>query len=138
MGKKYSRPSKELSKQITRNKLYEGQIFYPCDEEYLNGYEISPFEYMCIARELRKEYEDEFGLDTKYTGFSYYTHEEQIEIYAKNMLSYDKHRPKIDVEKIDSDVPAKIFYVSSQISRLQRKILELTPALHKSIHGRVK
>ena len=86
MGKKSARPSRELSKQITRNKLYEGQILYPCDEEYLNGYEVNPFEYMCIDRELRKEYEDEFGLDTKYTGYSYYTHEEQIEIYAKNMF----------------------------------------------------
>ena len=134
MGKKSSRPSRELSKQITRNKLYEGQVFYPCDEEYLNGYEVNPFEYMCIDRELRKEYEDEFGLDTKDTGYSYCTHEEQIERYAKNMLSWSKHRPNIDVEKIDSDVQAKIFYVSSQISRLQRKILELTPALQKSIH----
>ena len=93
---------------------------------------------MRIDRELRKEYEDEFGLDTEDTGYSYYTHEEQIETYAKNRLFWDKHKPKIDVEKIDSDVPAKIFYVSSQISRLQRKILELTPALQKSIHGRVK
>ena len=40
--------------------------------------------------------------------------------------------------EIDSDVQAKLFYVSSQISRLQRKILELTRALQKSIHGRVK
>ena len=74
MGKKSSRPSRELSKQITKIN-YEGQIFYPCDEEYLNGYEVNPFEYMCIDRELRKEYEDEFGLDTKDTGYSYYTHE---------------------------------------------------------------
>ena len=64
--------SKRLSKPP---KLYEGQIFYPCDEEYLNGYEVNPFEYMCIDREHRKEYEDEFGLDTKDTGYIYYTHE---------------------------------------------------------------
>ena len=119
--------SKRLSKPP---KLYEGQIFYPCDEEYLNGYEVHPFEYMCIDRELRKEYEDEFGLDTKYTGYSYYTHEEQIERYAKNMLFWDKHRPKdIMSREIDSDVQAKLFYVSSQMTRLQHKILELTPAL---------
>ena len=93
---------------------------------------------MCIDRELRKEYEDEFGLDTKDTGYSYYTHEEQIERYAKNMLFRDKHTPKIDVEKIDSDVQAKLFHVSNQIPLLLRKILELTPALQKSINGRVK
>ena len=139
MGKKSSRSSRELSKRLSKPpKLYEGQIFYPCDEEYLNGYEVNPFEYMCIDRELRKEYEDEFGLDTKDTGYSYYTHEEQIERYAKNMLFWYKHRPKIDFEEIDSDVQAKLFYVSSQMSRLQHKILELTPALQKSIHGRVK
>ena len=128
--------SKRLSKPP---KLYEGQIFYPCDEEYLNGYEVNPFEYMCIDRELRKEYEDEFGLDTKDTGYSYYTHEEQIERYAKNILFWDKHRPKeIMSREIASDVQAKSFYVSSQMTRLQHKILELTPALQKSIHGRVK
>ena len=49
---------------------------------------------MCIDRELRKEYEDEFGLDTKDTGYRYYTHEEQIERYAKNILFWDKHKPK--------------------------------------------
>ena len=75
MGKKSSRPSRELSKQKYKNELYEGQICYPCDEDYLKGYEVNPFEYMCIDREHRKEYEDEFGLDTKDTGYSYYTHE---------------------------------------------------------------
>ena len=64
---------------------------------------------MCIDRELRKEHEDEFGLDTEYTGYSYYTREKQIERYAKNMLFWDKHRPTIDVDKIDSDVQAKLF-----------------------------
>ena len=48
---------------------------------------------VCIDRELRKEYENEFGLDTKDTGYSYYTHEEQIERYAKNMLFWIKHTP---------------------------------------------
>ena len=95
MGKKSSRPSRELSKQTNNNKLYEGQIFDPFDEEYLNGYEVNPIDYMCIDRELRKEYEDEFGIDTKDTGYDYYTHEEQIERYAKNMLFWIKHRPNI-------------------------------------------
>ena len=76
MGKKSSRPSRELSKQTSNNNtLYEGQVFTPFDEDYLKGYEANPFEYMCIDSELRKEYENEFGLDTKYTGYSYYTHE---------------------------------------------------------------
>ena len=139
MGKKSSRPSRELSKRLSKPpKLYEGQMFHPCDEDYLKGYEVNPFEYMCIDREHRKEYEDEFGSDTKDTGYSYYTHEEQIERYAKNILFLDQHRPTIDLDDIDSDVQAKLFYVSSQMTRLQHKILELTPALPKSIHGRVK
>ena len=130
--------SKRLSKPP---KLYEGQIFYPCDEEYLNGYEVNPFEYMCIDMELRKEYEDEFGLDTKDTGYSYYTHGEQIERYAKNMLFWMKHTPNIgsnNLWRMDSDVQAKSIYVTSHMSQLRRKISELTPALQKSIHGRVK
>ena len=93
---------------------------------------------MCIDRELRKEYEDEFGLDTKDIGYSYYTHEEQIERYAKNILFWNKHRPAIDLDDIDPDTQAILFYVSSQMTRLQHKLLELTPALQKSIHGRVK
>ena len=128
-----------MSNQITRTKLYEGQILYPCDEEYPNGYEVNAFECMCIDRELGKEYEYEFGLYTKDTGYSYYTHEEQIERYAKNMLFWDTHRPnKLMSREIDPDVQANIFYVSSQMTRLQHKILELTPELQKSIHGRVK
>ena len=75
MGKTSSRPSRELSKQLSNNKLYEGQVFNLRHEEYLNGYEVNPFKYMCIDMELRKEYEDEFGLDTKDTSYSYYTHE---------------------------------------------------------------
>ena len=139
MGKRSSRPSREVSKRLSKNNtLYEGQVFCVGDEEYLNGYEINPIDYICIDRELRKEYEDEFGLDTTDTGYSYYTHEEQIERYAKNMLFWIKHRPSIDHDKIDSDVQALLFYVSSQMLRLQHKILELTPALQKAIHGRVK
>ena len=40
--------------------------------------------------------------------------------------------------EIDSDVQAKLIYVTSHVSQLQRNILELTPALQQSIHGRVK
>ena len=54
------------------------------------------------------------------------------------MLFWINHRPNIDYEEIDSDVQAILFYVSSQMTRLQHKILELTPELQKSIHGRVK
>ena len=141
MGKKRSRPSRELSKQLAKNKLYEGQVFNVTDEEYLNGYKVNPIDYVCIDMELRKEYEDEFGISSRVTGYDYYTHEEQIETYSKNMLFWIKHKPNIGSDnfmEIDSDVQAKYCYVSSQMSRLQRKILELTPALQKSIHGRVK
>ena len=62
MGKKGSRPSRELSKQKPKNNtLYEGQVSTPFDEDYLKGYEANPSEYMCIDSELRKEYENEFG-----------------------------------------------------------------------------
>ena len=65
-----------MSKQLPNNStLYEGQVFYAGDGGYLNGYEVNPNDYICTDRELRKEYEDEFGLDTKDTGYSYYTHE---------------------------------------------------------------
>ena len=78
MGKNSSRKSRELSKQLSNNNintLYEGQVFNVCDAEYLNGYKVNPIDYICIDRELRKEYEDEFGLDTKDTGYRFYTHE---------------------------------------------------------------
>ena len=39
--------------------------------------------------------------------------------------------------EIDSDVQAKLIYVTSHMSQLQRRILELTLALQKSIHGGV-
>ena len=57
IAKKSTRPSRELSKQLSRNKLYEGQVSTPFDEEYLNGYEVNPIDYICIDRGLRKEYE---------------------------------------------------------------------------------
>ena len=40
--------------------------------------------------------------------------------------------------EIDSDVQAKLIYVTSHMSQLQRKILKLTLALQKSMHGGVK
>ena len=57
------------------------------------------------------------------------------------MLFWMKHKPNIgsaNFMEIDSDVQAKLVYVTSHMSQLQRKIIELTPALQKSIHGRVK
>ena len=86
MGKKSSRPSRELSKKLFKNKLVEGQVFNVTDEEYLNGYKVNPIGYICIDMELRKEYEDEFGIDSHVTGYDYYTHEEQIQTYSKKML----------------------------------------------------
>ena len=56
------------------------------------------------------------------------------------MLFGIKHKPNIGSEnfmEIDSDVQAKLIYVTSQMSQLERKILELTPASQKSIHERV-
>ena len=63
------------------------------------------------------------------------THEEQIGRYSKNMLFWIKHKPNIGSNtlwRMDSDVQAKLIYVTSHMSQLQRKILELTPALQKN------
>ena len=94
-----------------------------------------------VDKELRDEYEKEFGIYSHVTGYDYYTHEEQIERYYKNMMFWITHKPTIGSDNfmgIDSDVQAESFYVTSHMSQLQRKILELTPALQKSIHGRLK
>ena len=141
MGKKSSRPSRELSKQITKENNVEIQIQDKLHEARLNGYCVNPIDYIMLDKELRNEYEKEFGLDSNDTGYDYYTHEEQIEIYAKNMLFWMKHTPNIGTNnlwRMDSDVQAKLIYVTNHMSQLRRKILELTPELQKSIHGRVK
>ena len=57
------------------------------------------------------------------------------------MLFWMKHTPNIgsnNLWRMDSDVQAKSIFVTSHMSQLRRKISELTPALQKSIHGRVK
>ena len=141
MGKNSSRPSRELSKQITKENNVEIQIQDKLHEARLNGYCVNPIDYIMLDKELRNEYEKEFGLDSNDTGYDYYTHEEQIEIYAKNMLFCMKHTPNIGTNNLwvmDSDVQAKLIYVTNHMSQLRRKILELTPELQKSIHGRVK
>ena len=78
--------------------------------EYLNGYKVIPIDYICIDRELRREYEEEFRIYTNGTGYDYYTHEQHIETYYKNMLFWIKHTPDIgsdDFMEIDSDVQAQ-------------------------------
>ena len=58
MGEKSSRPSRELFKQLA-NKSYEGRVFNNAtDVEHPNGYKVNPIDYICIDRELRKEYEE--------------------------------------------------------------------------------
>ena len=59
--------------------MYEGQVVNVIDEEYLNGYKVNPIDYICIDMELRKVYEDEFGICSNDTDYDYYTHDEQIE-----------------------------------------------------------
>ena len=142
MGKRSSRSSRELSKQITKEKNVEIQILDEFHEAYINDHlRVNPIDHIMIDKELRDEYEKEFGLDSNDTGYGYYTHEEQIERYAKNMLFWMKHTPDIgsnNLWRMDSDVQAKSIYVTSHMSQLRRKISELTPALQKTIHGRVK
>ena len=57
MGEKSFRPSREIDKQLIKNKMYEGQVFNVYREEYMKGYVVNPFHYMLIDRELRKEWE---------------------------------------------------------------------------------
>ena len=86
MGEKSSRSSRELSKQLTKYKHVEIQILDELHNARLNGYKVSPIDYIMLDKELRDEYAKEFGIDTNDAGYDYYTHEEQIEIFAKNML----------------------------------------------------
>ena len=77
-----------------------------------------------LDKELRDEYEQEFGIDSHVTGYDHYTHEEQIATYYKNMLFWIKHKPTIGSDnfmEIDSYVQAKLIYVTSHMSQLQRK-----------------
>ena len=130
-----------MSKHITKYEHVEIQILDELRNAYLNGFKVNPIDYIMLDKEPRKEYEDEFGIDSNDTGYDYYTHEEQIERYSKNMLFWIKHKPNIgsgNLWRMDSDIQAKLIYVTSHMSQLQRKILELTPALQKSIHERVK
>ena len=131
-----------MSKQITKEKHAEIQILDELHNAYINDhFRVNPIDHIMIDKELRDEYEKEFGLDSNDPGYDYYTHEEQIEIYAKNMLFWIKHTPNIgsnNLWRMDSDVQAKIIYVTSHMSQLRRKTFELTPALQKSIHRRVK
>ena len=142
MGKKSSRSSTELSKQITKEKHVEMQILDELHNAYINNhFKVNPIEHIMIDKELRDEYEKEFGLDSNDTGYGYYTHEEQIERYAKNMLFWIKHTPNIGTNnlwKMDSDIQTKLIYVTNHMSQLRRKISELRPELQKEIHERVK
>ena len=142
MGKRSSRPSGEFSKQITKEKHVEIQILDELHNAYINDhFRVNPIDQIMIDKELRDEYEKELGLDSNDPGYDCYTHEEQIEIFAKNMLFWMKHTPNIGsnhIWRMDSDVQAKLIYVTSHMSQLRRKIFELTPALQKPIHGRVK
>ena len=91
MGKKSSRSSREWSKQITKEKHVEVQILDELHNAYINNhFKVNPIEHIMIDKELRDEYEDEFGIDSNDTGYDYYTHEQQIEIYSKNMLFWIK------------------------------------------------
>ena len=140
-GKRVPGQPENCLKRITKEKHVEIQILDELHNAYLNGFKVNPIDYIMLDKELRKEYEDEFGIDSNDTGYDYYTHEQQIEIYSKNMLFWIKHKPNIGSDnfmEIDSDVQANLSYVTSHMSQLERKILELTPALQKSIHGRVK
>ena len=126
-----------MSKQITEEKQVEIQILDELHNAYINDhFRINPSDHIMIDKELRDEYGKEFDLDSNDTGYGYYTREEQIEIYAKNMLFCIKHTPSIgsnNLWRMVSDIQAKLIYVTSHMSQLRRKIFELTPALQKSI-----
>ena len=90
MGEKSQRPSGELSKTITKDKHVELQILGELHKAYLNGFKVDPTDYNMLDKELRDEYEKEFGIDSHVPGYGYYTHEEQIGIYSRNMLFWIK------------------------------------------------
>ena len=129
-----------MSKQITKETNVEIHLLDELHNARLNGYRVNPIDFIMLDKELRDEYEDEFGTYSNDPEYGYYT-QEQIEIYAKNMLFCVKHKPDIGSDtfmEIDSDVQAKLNYVTSHMSQLQRNILSLTLALQKSIHGGLK
>ena len=119
-GEKKSRPSRELKKRM-------------------DG--ITDLHYYLVDQELQCEYKIEFGIDPcDPQTYRYFTHEEQTERYAKNMLFWIKHKPNIEFDdfmKTDTKTIANVFYVSNKTLELQRKISTLLPSLQKSIHERL-
>ena len=96
---------------------------------------------MLIDRELRDEWEEEFKINADDTSYRYFTHEEQIERYAKSMLFWIKHKPNIELDDFmgdDSYTKAKFIYVSDYMTQLQHKISELPPSLQKAINERIQ
>ena len=96
MGKKSSRPSREVAKQFKKENNVEIQIMDELHNAYRNGWKVNPIDFMMIDKELRDEYEEEFGVDSHDTESSrYFTHDEQIERYAKNMMFWVRHQPNV-------------------------------------------
>ena len=141
MGKKSSRPSREVSKQFKKENNVEIQTMDELHNAYRNGWKVNPIDFMIIDKELRDEYEEEFGQDSHDTNYDYYEHEEQIERYTKNFLFWIRHQPNVGSKsfmEIDSKTQAKLIYVTDKMSQLRRTISQVRPELQKAIHERLK
>ena len=141
MGKKSSRPSREVSKQFKKENNVEIQTMDELHNAYRNGWKVNPIDFMIIDKEIRDEYEEEFGQYSHDTNYDYYEHEEQIERYTKSLLFWIRHQPNVGSKsfmEIDSKTQAKLIYVTNHMSQLRRKILQLRPELQKAIHERLK
>ena len=141
MGEKSSRPSREVSKQFKKENNVEIQTMDELHNAYRNGWKVNPIDFIMLDNELRDEYEEEFGQDSRDTNYDYYEHEEQIERYTKNLLFWIRHQPNVGSKsfmEIDSKTQAKLIYVTDKMSQLRRKILQLRPELQKAIHERLK
>ena len=71
MGKKSPRSSRELFKQITKEKHVEIQILDELHNARLNGYKVNPIDLIMLDKELRDEYAKWFGIDPNDAGYDY-------------------------------------------------------------------
>ena len=94
--------------------------------------------YVDVDKELRDEYEIEFGINSKNYSMKLITLEEKIEKLSQMLVFWDKHRPNIDIDERDPYKIAKVFYVSDMKSQTLRKIRSLPEELQKAIGDRYR
>jgi hypothetical protein len=98
--------------------------------------EITDKHYKDVDKELRLEYEKEFGIDSRDYSSKLFTEEEQIDRKAKMLLFWDKHRPNIDIKERSPKLIAKLFYISDMRSQTVHQIVNLPDEIQKAIGDR--